>query len=155
MFITVRQMPPSSARWIQSTEFHPICFNIILHLRVSSKWSHSFRFPHQNPTRISVLPNICHMPHPAHPLDNIILISGKTTNKEAPHYAFFSGILLFFFSVENAFSIQYSNTLSVCSIFTLIKNNRQHSTKILERKIAGIPRVWISANFLMRAISSW
>lgn len=155
MFITARQLPQFSARWIQFTAFHPIHFNIISRLRVSSKWSHSFRFPHQNPTRISVLPNICHMPHPAHPIDNIILISGKRHNKEDPHYALFSGILLFPFSVENTFSSQYSNTLSLCSILTTIKNNRQYSTKILERKIAGIPRVWFSANFFMRVILSW
>jgi len=67
VFTTARQLPPSSARWIQSTVFHPIHFNIISHLRVSSKWSHSFRLPHQNPTWIAVLPHICHMPHPAQP----------------------------------------------------------------------------------------
>jgi hypothetical protein len=61
------------------------------------------------------------MPQPTHPFDNIILISGKNINQEAPHYALFSGILLFPFSVQNTFCSQYLNTLGVCSIFTPIK----------------------------------
>ena len=48
--------------------FFRICFNIILLFQPkSSKWSPSFRFPHQKPVCISLLLYIGHMPHSSHP----------------------------------------------------------------------------------------
>ena len=42
-------------------------FNIILLATPeSSKWSLSFRFPHQNPVNTAPISHTCHMPHPSH-----------------------------------------------------------------------------------------
>jgi hypothetical protein len=39
-----------------------------------SKWSLSFRFPHQKPVLVPLLPHFCHMHHPANSLSPSVTI---------------------------------------------------------------------------------
>ena len=49
-----------------TSHFLKIHINIILlHTPGSSKWSFSFRFPHQNPVYTTTLPHTCYMPRPS------------------------------------------------------------------------------------------
>ena len=48
--------------------FFNIPFNsIISYTLISSNWSLSFSFPHQNPACVSLLPHTCHTHCPSHP----------------------------------------------------------------------------------------
>jgi len=70
-FTSACHLSLSSARSIQSMPQNSTSWRSILilssHLSLeSSKWSLSFRFPHQNPVYTSPLPCMCHMAHPSH-----------------------------------------------------------------------------------------
>jgi len=59
------------------------CINIMLpSMPWSSRWSHFFRPPHQNPTYISLPPHTCHI------LETQIIHAGST-NLQVPLYAIF------------------------------------------------------------------
>jgi hypothetical protein len=50
-----------------TSHFPKIHSNIILpSMPGSPQWSHSLRFPHQNPVHTSPLPHMCYMPLPSH-----------------------------------------------------------------------------------------
>jgi hypothetical protein len=69
-FISARHLSISWGSSIQSKPPHPTAWRSILmlsyHLRLSSKWSLSLRFPHQNPAYASPIPHTCHMPRPSY-----------------------------------------------------------------------------------------
>ena len=62
--------------------------NIISQTPTSSKWSLSFRLPHQDSVCISLLGHACHIPFPFQPPWSYHLIM-TSTNHEAPNYVIF------------------------------------------------------------------
>ena len=59
--------PESTPSRPHNSHFLKIHLNIILpSMSGSPQWSHSLRFPHQNPVHTSPLPHTHHMPRPSH-----------------------------------------------------------------------------------------
>jgi hypothetical protein len=65
-----------------------IHFNIIPQTPTSSKWSLSFRVPHQDSVCISLLGHACHIPVPSQP-PWFYHLTITSTNHEAPNYVIF------------------------------------------------------------------
>jgi len=74
----INKGPPSWARWIQSTPFHPVSLRSILPSTLSSpEWSLPFRFSDQNVVFVSHLSHSCYIPCLSDPCLITVVISGE------------------------------------------------------------------------------